>query len=159
MKIEMMDEMLEEMEEVRFYREIELETASRRWDAKTKAREHLAAIYPISTDSVRKNRNGAYIHKGNTDRWHKAWKRLDTKISREEGKRQIREWEAETEAITETETVLTPSPEEMQIAMIRDYIREAEEEKALIERRIANMNRRIEELQTIISGDARSWSF
>lgn len=152
-------EMLEDMEEVRFSREIEFEIACRRWDDKTKAKEHLAAIYPISTDSVRQTRNGAYIHKGNTWKWHKAWKRLDTKISREEGKREIREWEAETETITATETVLTPSPEEMQIAIIRDYIREAEEEKAILERRIANMNRRIEELQAIVSGDARSWSF
>lgn len=152
-------EMLEEMEEVRFSREIEFEIACHRWDSTIKAKEHLAAIYPISTDSVRKNRNGAYIHKGNTYKWHKAWKRLDTKISREEGKREIREWEAETETITATETALTPSPEEMQIAIIRDYIREAEEEKAILERRIANMNRRIEELQAIVSGDARSWSF
>lgn len=156
---EMKVEVFEDVEEVRFARESEFETACHRWDTNIKAKEHLAAIYPISTDSVRKNRNGAYIHKGNTNRWHKAWKRLDTKISREEGKREIREWEAETETITVTETVLTPSPEEMQIAIIRDYIREAEEEKAILERRIANMNRRIEELQEIISGNARSWSF
>lgn len=159
MYVEMLFDELEEVEEVRFSREIEREIGKRRWDSEPKAKRHLEKIYPISTDSVRKNRNGAYIHKGNTWKWHKAWKRLDTKISREEGKREIREWEAETETITATETVLTPSPEEMQIAIIRDYIREAEEEKAILERRIANMNRRIEELQAIISGDARSWSF
>lgn len=57
-----------------------------------KAKERLRRIYPISTDSIRQTRNGAYIHKGNTYGWNSEWKRMNSKISREEGKRICREY-------------------------------------------------------------------
>ena len=73
------------------------ETSRRRKHIKgdNKAKRHLASIYPISTDSIRKTRNGAYIHKGNTCEAHGYWKRYDNKVSRMEGKRLCREWEPE----------------------------------------------------------------
>lgn len=63
-----------------------------------KAKRHLATIYPISTDSIRKTRNGAYIHKGNTCKWD--WKHYDNKLSRMEGKRFCREWMPEDDTTT-----------------------------------------------------------
>ena len=71
-----------------------------------KAKRHLATVYPISTDSVRKTRNGAYIHKGNTCEAHGYWKRYDNKVSRLEGKRLCREWEPE-----EPETTMPEEPD------------------------------------------------
>lgn len=73
------------------------ETSRRRKHIKgdNKAKRHLATVYPISTDSVRRTRNGAYIHKGNTCEAHGYWKRYDNKLSRLEGKRLCREWEPE----------------------------------------------------------------
>ena len=62
-----------------------------------KAKERLRRIYPISTDSIRQNRNGAYIRKGNTYRGIREWKRMDRKISREEGKRICRNYVDELE--------------------------------------------------------------
>lgn len=92
MKVEM-NEM--EMREEMYAREIELMLRQKHWDAAIDARKHLAAIYPIQSPrsaSIRKTRNGAYIHKGNTYKWNHEWKRLETKNLREEAKREIREY-------------------------------------------------------------------
>ena len=70
----------------------------------SKAKDRLRRLYPISTDSVRRTRNGAYIHKGNTCKWD--WKRYDNKVSRLEGKRLCREWEPE-----EPETTVPEEPD------------------------------------------------
>lgn len=74
-----------------YTREVDRLRYSIRRKSDFKAKERLAKLYPISTDSIRKTRNGAPIHKGNTYKWD--WKRYDRKLSREEGKRLCREWE------------------------------------------------------------------
>ena len=158
MYVEMLFDEMEEMEEVRFSRETETALARKHRKGDIKAKHHLAEIAPIQNEDImpiHRNGNGVLIKRGWTAK--SDWKRTDRKANRAAARREIRQYMPET--ITATETVLTPSHEEMEIAIIRDYIREAEEEKAILERRIANMNRRIEELQAIVSGDARSWSF
>lgn len=89
---EMFDEMLEEM---RFFHETETALARKHRKGDIKAKHHLAEIYPISTDSIRRNGNGAYIHKGNVIRYQYE-QTISRKHRREEGKRQVREYMPES---------------------------------------------------------------
>ena len=104
---EQVEKMLEEINPVEeeddlvdtvdYARETAKELARKHRKEDIKAKERLRRIYPISTDSIRQNRNGAYIRKGNTYRGIREWKRMDRKISREEGKRICRNYVDELE--------------------------------------------------------------
>ena len=84
-------EMNEMMETMVYAHETEQEIMRRHRKGDIAAKKHLAAIYPISTESVRKTRNGAYIHKGNTIRYQYE-QTISRKHRREEAKREIREY-------------------------------------------------------------------
>lgn len=150
--------MYEEMnmdEIVEFFHEIEKETARINRKANIKAKRHLVDIYSIVSDTVRQNRNGAYIRKGNTFRGGTFYKRYDHKVEREEGKAEVRNYIPEPE----TETIITPSAEEKEIRRLMTEIADARQYIADIERSISRMEKRIADLQAIITGEARSWSF
>ena len=62
--------------------------------ATRKAKRHLREIEPF-TMSVRPTRNGGIIHKGDTYSWLPYWKRMNSRIARHEGKKEIADFLAD----------------------------------------------------------------
>lgn len=122
-----------------------------------KARRHLATIYPISTDSIRKTQNGAYIHKGNTHKWNSEWKRLDTKARREAGKSEIRHYlfGCEIEFFDDEHQ----TDEERRIANLNEYIQSLMHDLETLKSQIDMAEEWRTELIKELYGVPKHWSF
>lgn len=124
-----------------------------------KAKRRLAELYPISTNSIRKTRNGAYIHKGNTYKWNSEWKRLDTKARREEGKAEIRNYIHEEETFNEAEIRRTPTEIEEEITKLDTFVNELRDEIKWLEKRVDNLQERRLQLILGLEDEPRHWSY
>ena len=139
------------------------ETARNRKHVKgdEKARRHLSAIFPVQSEiaPIRKTRNGAYIHKGNTYSGNRQWKRSFTKQSREESKREIRGYIPEEETFDETEIRRTPTEIEEEITKLDSFVAELREEMKWLEKRVNNLQERRLQLVLGLEDEPRHWSF
>ena len=159
----------EAMEEVKFSRETETVLARKHRKGDIKAKHHLAKIYPISTDSIRRNGNGAYIHKGNVIRYQYE-QTISRKNRREEGKREIREY------IPESYEDSTPSYREalerelaalrIESALLTDDLRYQSESEnpdwytiGFINDELYDIGRRIGEINTVLENAEGVWHF
>ena len=134
------------------------ETSRRRKHIKgdNKAKRRLASIYPISTDSIRKTRNGAYIHKGNTYGWNREWKRSFTKQSREEGKREIRDYVPDEEIFDEVHIRTTI---EEQIEEIESRLIDLACERRCVDNEMLHLEEERLRLILQLGDEPRHWSF
>lgn len=125
----------------------------------SKAKDRLRRLHPISTDSIRKTRNGAYIHKGNTYKLNSEWKRLDTKARREAGKSEIRHYIPEEETFNEAEIRRTPTEIEEEITKLDTFVNELRDEIKWLEKRVDNLQERRLQLILGLEDEPRHWSY
>lgn len=162
-----LEEMLDVVED--YIHETDRILARRHRNGDIREKLHLADIYPISTDSIRKNGNGAYIRKGNQIRYQ--YEQISSrKNRREEGKREIRRY------IPESYEDTTPSYRDVLQLELSALILEADiissELRAMTESDcpdwitvgfltddLSAVGNRIREVRTVLDNEDGVWSF